>query len=466
MCSGGRLLLGGGVKSIERTHRIHECGSGVDVDRHAQGFGNFFLARPMLACGRSVDRDTAVTPQAHPYSERHQFPGLGVEMPGFLACSAQDAVAPDGVGTELAEAGRGREKLIAIVVPVVHVHENLRIRPRYAGGNRLRTSAEAILAAERNSFADRINEQRPPTDPLSAIAPLLRVRQVEVQDLCRFASAWRSPHTAEAPTWAQFPMGTKGNCFLDLENGETFHLQAGSLLLLPRGDAHIVRSSHGGRSRAVPVRVEYNNAIRVKTNTLGSSDTELICGRLQFDEAQSGLIVTALPPAIVLNVSSAQALGHMRSLIQMIDEELRSARAGALAIATDLSSALFVLMLRVHFEQAEPSSGLLKLLRSPVCAKAVNAIVNDPAHDWTLDALAHRAHVSRATLVRAFQKAAGMAPLAFLAEVRLNLARQSLASTTASLLQVSTAVGYASESAFVRAFKRRFGISPGKIRSR
>jgi AraC family transcriptional regulator, activator of mtrCDE len=99
-------------------------------------------------------------------------------------------------------------------------------------------------------------------------------------------------------------------------------------------------------------------------------------------------------------------------------------------------------------------------------AKAVNAIFNDPAHDWTLDALALRAHVSRATLVRAFKKAAGMAPLAFVAEVRLNLARQSLASTTASALQVATAVGYASESAFFRAFKRRFGISPGKIRPR
>jgi hypothetical protein len=70
--------------------------------------------------------------------------------------------------------------------------------------------------------------------PLSAIAPLLRVRQVEVQDLCRFASAWRSAHTAEAPSWAQFHMVTKGNCFLDLDNGETFNLQAGSLLLLPR----------------------------------------------------------------------------------------------------------------------------------------------------------------------------------------------------------------------------------------
>jgi len=320
------------------------------------------------------------------------------------------------------------------------------------------------LAAKRNSFADRIKEQRPAADPLSAIAPLLRVRQVEVQELCRFASAWRSPHEAQTPSWAQFHVVTKGNCVLDVQNGETLHLQAGSVLLLPQGDAHVVRSTRG-HTRAVPVRVEYNNAVRIKTNTLESSDTELICGRLQFDAAHSGLIAAALPPAIALNVSSAQALGHMRSLIQMIDEELRSARAGALAIATDLSNALFVSMLREHFERAEPSSGLLKLLRSPVCARAVNAIVVDPAHDWTLDALAHRAHVSRATLVRAFQKAAGMAPLAFLAEIRLNLARQSLASTTASLLQVCTAVGYASESAFVRAFKRRFGISPGKIRS-
>jgi len=463
MYSGGRLILAGGVKSIERAHRIHECGSGVDGNRHAQGFGNLVLAGAMLARGSGMECDAAVTAQAHGNGKCDQFSGLGAEASGFLACSPQSGVALDGLGTEHTEAGHGRGKLISIVVPVVHVHENLRMRPRNAGRNRLRTSAEEILAEERNSFADRIKKQRPAADPLSGIAPLLRVRRVEVQDLCRFASTWRSPHEAQAPSWAQFHVVTKGNCFLDVQNGETFHLQAGSLLLLPQGDAHVVRSARAHR-RSVPVRVEYNNAIRIKTNTLESSDTELICGRLQFDEAQSGLIVTALPPAIVLNVSSAQALSHMRSLIQMIDEELRSARAGAFAIATDLSSALFVLMLRVHFEQAEPSSGLLKLLRSPVCAKAVNAIVNDPAHDWTLDALAHRAHVSRATLVRAFQKAAGMAPLAFLAEVRLNLARQSLASSTTSLLQVCTAVGYASESAFVRAFKRRFGISPGKIR--
>src|SRR5262249_12300198 len=163
-----------------------------------------------------------------------------------------------------------------------------------------------------------------------------------------------------------------------------------------------------------------------------------------------------LPAAIVLDVGSARALSQLRDLVQIIDEELRSARPGALAIASDLSSALFMLMLRVHLQQESSSSGLLKLLRSPVCARAVSAISGDPAHDWPWHALAQFAHVSRAPLVRAFQNTAGMPPLAFLAEVRLSLARQRLAATTESLLQIATAVGYASESAFVRAFKRRY----------
>src|SRR5262245_14950714 len=103
-------------------------------------------------------------------------------------------------------------------------------------------------------------------DPLSAIAPLLRVRRVEVQELCRFAAAWRSPHSAQDRNWAQFHIVTKGSCCLDVKNGETLHLQAGSVLLLPQGDAHVVRSARAN-GRAVPVSVEYKNAVRIKTNT-------------------------------------------------------------------------------------------------------------------------------------------------------------------------------------------------------
>jgi AraC family transcriptional activator of mtrCDE len=300
-------------------------------------------------------------------------------------------------------------------------------------------------------------------DPLSAMAPLLRVRP-ELQEVCRFASQWHAVHEAAPPGWAQFHIVTKGRCLLERYGGEPLRLEAGNLLLLPHGDAHVVRSARPGGSPGMPVRMEFNNAIRIKTNTRDESDTELICGRLYFDAVPDSLVIAALPKAIVLSLGPEEPIGRMRMLVQMIDEELEAARPGAAAVATDLATALFVMMLRVHFEKAASSNGLMKLLASPSSARAVTAMLRAPALDWTLDKLAAESHVSRATLVRIFRKVAGTAPLAFLAELRLGLAHQRLASTSVSLAQVAAAVGYDSGSAFARAFQRRFGISPGKLR--
>jgi AraC family transcriptional regulator, activator of mtrCDE len=302
-------------------------------------------------------------------------------------------------------------------------------------------------------------------DPLSAIAPLLRVRP-EIQDLCRFASHWEAGHEAERPGWAQFHIVTKGSCLLERRGGETLRLEAGNLLLLPHGDAHVVRSTSRSGSPGIPIRIEYNNAIRIKTNTHDTSETELICGRLRFDAVPDNLVIAALPKTIVLDLGPEAARGRMRTLVQMIDEELEAARPGAAAIATDLASALFVMMLRRHFEQAASSSDLMRLLAAPSSARAVTAMLRTPAHRWTLDGLAAEAHVSRATLVRVFRKAAGIAPLTFLTELRLGLAHQRLTSTSASIGQVAGAVGYESESAFARTFQRRFSVSPGKFHSK
>ncbi|MEX3814665.1 AraC family transcriptional regulator [Paraburkholderia sp. BR13439] len=327
------------------------------------------------------------------------------------------------------------------------------------------------MSARRNSNAERLNERDtahsvslPARDSLSVIAPLLRVRP-ELQEVCRFASQWKAVHEAESPGWAQFHIVTKGSCRLELQYGECFELEAGEVLLLPHGDAHVVRSVSGDRNPDARVRIESNNAIRIKTNTADETDTELICGRLLFEEVSSNLVVAALPGTILLRFGTDQLLSRPSTLVQMIELELKSALPGAAAIATDLASALFVVMLRAHFEQARSSSDLVKLLATPASARAVNAMLSDPAHGWTLDELATESHVSRATLVRTFQKAAGIAPLAFLTEVRLGLARQRLTATGASLMKVAMAVGYDSESAFARAFKRRFGTSPGKLRS-
>jgi len=336
---------------------------------------------------------------------------------------------------------------------------------------------ELAMLSRRKICADRIKDpdagtEAPPLDPLSAIAPLFRVRP-EIEEVCRFALQWEVVHEAEPAGFAQFHIVTNGNCLLERYSGETFKLEAGSILLLPQGDSHVVRSASRGGSSGAPIRTEYNNAIRIKTNTRGASDTELICGRLRLDGALCSLVTAALPKAIVLSIGRGELFDRMRMLVQAIDEELQAARPGAATIATELATALFLMTLRLHFEQSASSSGILRLLASwssvravTAMSRAVTAMLRAPAHPWTLDALAAEAHVSRATLVRIFRREGDLPPLGFLSELRLGLARQRLSSTTGTLAQVAAAVGYDSESAFARAFRKRYGISPGRLRAR
>jgi AraC family transcriptional activator of mtrCDE len=326
------------------------------------------------------------------------------------------------------------------------------------------------MLSRRKTYTGRIKHADDATepatlDPLSAIAPLFRARP-EIQDVCRFALQWEVVHEAAPAGFAQFHIVTNGNCLLERYSGETFKLEAGSILLLPQGDSHVVRSASRGGSSGAPIRTEYNNAIRIKTNTRGASDTEMICGRLRLDGAMYSLVTAALPKAIVLSIGRGELFDRTRMLVQAIDEELQAARPGATTIATELATALFVMMLRMHFEQSASSSGILRLLASSSSARAVTAMLRAPARPWTLDELAAEAHVSRATLVRIFRREGDLPPLGFLSELRLGLARQRLGSTTETLAQVAAAVGYDSESAFARAFRKRYGISPGRLRAR
>ena len=123
------------------------------------------------------------------------------------------------------------------------------------------------------------------------------------------------------------------------------------------------------------------------------------------------------------------------------------------------------MVVRIHLGREGCSSGLLGLLAHQQAGRAVAAMLDDLANGWTLDELAARANASRASLVRMFQRIAQLAPLAFLAELRLELARRKLSATALSVAAIADEVGYKSESAFSRAFYRRFGVRPGDARA-
>jgi AraC family transcriptional activator of mtrCDE len=122
----------------------------------------------------------------------------------------------------------------------------------------------------------------------------------------------------------------------------------------------------------------------------------MICGQLHFADASENLLIAAMPEVIVLHTGEEPLMERFRALMYCIRDELERNDAGATAIATDLASAMFMMMLRQHLASYPPIEGLLALLSQRATAKAVIAMLRDPSYEWTLDELAARARWCRA----------------------------------------------------------------------
>jgi AraC family transcriptional regulator, activator of mtrCDE len=305
-------------------------------------------------------------------------------------------------------------------------------------------------------------------DTLSSVAPLLRVKP-ELQQLCRFGAQWAAEHVAETGRWAPFHLVTRGGCILQLSGRDrTITLAAGDIVVLPHGSPHVVRGSSTPRDARGPFGIHSRpfGPVELKTNTGARAQTELVCGRLRFDLAHPNLVLAALPDAIVVAAAGDKAdAARLRMLMSAIQEEIEANLDGAAAIATDLASALFVMVVRIHLQRESANRGLLGLLAHRQLGGPVRAMLEEPARNWSLNELATRANASRASFVRMFRGVAQRPPLEFLTELRLELARRKLKTTGLALADIAAEAGYQSESSFSRAFKRRFGRPPGALRA-
>jgi AraC family transcriptional activator of mtrCDE len=300
-------------------------------------------------------------------------------------------------------------------------------------------------------------------DLFAALAPLFRVRPV-LEDFCRFGGSWRSPHAAAGNALAYFHMVMRGGCRIERRDSHVITLGAGDVLLLPHGDQHVVASCVDGADGTITT--EYRNAIRMKSTTGKETDTEIICGRLGFETGEDNALVVALPDTMVLHTVEQSSIERFRRLLMDIRDELDQEDPGSNLIATSLATALFVMMIRFHLQQVPERQSTLSLLQNRTTSRAVIAMLKAPSKDWTLDEMAAAAVTSRGTLVRAFRRASGLAPMAYLAALRLDLARRHLSETQDSMGEIAATVGYKSEAALSKAFLRRFGIRPGAVRPR
>jgi len=191
----------------------------------------------------------------------------------------------------------------------------------------------------------------------------------------------------------------------------------------------------------------------------------MVCGFLGCASEECNPVIPALPPVLKLNVQQGGAAEWIRSTFQFAAEEVAAGRPGSEAVLAKLSELLFVEAVRRYAESLPPDqTGWLAGLRDPHVARAMALLHRDITRRWTVDDLGREVGLSRSALAERFVHLIGAPPMQYLARWRMQVATQKLRNTSASLAQVAEDVGYDSEAAFSRAFKKAFGAAPATWR--
>jgi len=268
----------------------------------------------------------------------------------------------------------------------------------------------------------------------------------------------------------------QGSCWAGIPGEPAVRMEAGDVVMFPHGDGHVMSSSPGMRAQPdldgyagllaerLPLRVVFNGPQMLPAAPPGyCPDATLVCGFLGCDLHPFNPLVAALPRMLYLRASPEDA--WLAQFSQQAVAESCAARPGGEALLARMSEMMFLHAVRRYAEQLPvDSGGWLAGLRDRVVGRALALLHEAPAHDWSIDELARRAGLSRSSLYERFVQLVGVPPMQYLAQWRMQVAARLLLDTRASVAGVALDVGYDSEAAFNRAFKRMVGTPPATWR--
>ncbi|MFA9219452.1 MAG: AraC family transcriptional regulator, partial [Sphingomonadaceae bacterium] len=285
---------------------------------------------------------------------------------------------------------------------------------------------------------------------------------------CHFGAPWQLVHPGSSGAGiAPYHLIVKGSAVLDVGPHAGLALQAGDIVMFPRGDAH--QLSVGDTAVALPLKAVPGNALLQELENGGpGAATDILCGEFRFREqgVDGGGLLAMLPPVVIVHSADLPEASSLRHLLSILQAEADRPRPGSGAILGHLASALFALLIRAWMAQSATLPGLFAVLAEHRLQAALQGMLAQPEAAWTLESLAASCHMSRATFARLFKQAAGATPAEVLAQLRMAQAARLLEQGQQAVGQVAELVGYQSEAAFNRAFKRQFGVGPGAYRKR
>ncbi len=265
-----------------------------------------------------------------------------------------------------------------------------------------------------------------------------------------------------------FHVISSGRCWIQVAGGERFWADAGDVIVLPYGDAHWM----GGEADAecVPVATLIDmppwERMPVIHHGQGGQETHVVCGYLECDDPLFDPRMRAMPPVFVVRPTGA-ARDWVRASVDYALQQTEPVSADRIEGPARIPELLLIEVLKIHLSGAPAAEvGWLRALRDPVLAPALAAIHGEPGRKWDLITLAGRSNVSVSLLDEHFREVLGLAPIRYLTAWRLHVATDLLRSTDLGVAAIARRVGYESEEAFSRAFKREHGAPPSAWRQR
>lgn len=262
---------------------------------------------------------------------------------------------------------------------------------------------------------------------------------------------------------------TSGRCFARIVGQEAIPVEAGEVVVFTHSDPHIMSSTPDLRADpptadVLEIAAASQTPFPINYVKDGPLSARLVCGYLACHALPFNPLLEALPPVIKAGDVEGDG-GWLGQFIRLAVSEVAEKRAGSETVLTKLSELMFVDVLRRYVESLPPQqTGWLAGLRDPHLAKALALIHDRPAHNWTVEALAKESALSRTVLAERFTKIVGMPPMHYLAKWRMQIASELLSAGNSNVANIAAEIGYESEAAFSRAFKKMIGVPPSAWR--
>jgi AraC-like DNA-binding protein len=304
-----------------------------------------------------------------------------------------------------------------------------------------------------------------PSDPLGEALHFLRMNGAYY---CRseLTAPWGMT-LPPMPGYLWFHVPTAGSLWLETEGRRPQRIHSGDLSLVPHGEGHVLRGEPDAPAPSVE-DLEFeqvSDRYEILRHGGGGEPATLICGAVRFEHPAARNLIRILPAIVHVDSASSPRLGWMQSLLRVMANEASELRPGGEAVITRLGDILVIQAIR-HWIDTDPAArgGWLGALQDPQIGRAISLIHRDPARAWTVAALADEVAMSRSAFAARFSELVGEPAMQYVTRWRMHIAVSALEEEHATVAELAERLGYRSEAAFARAFKRVVGEPPGAVR--